>query len=133
MNNRFIIKCYFILICLLISCTNPKKPEEERDYGPLIEAALETSINFNSSGISKPSGIFVEIPKDFWTQEIKDENPIRVYSHNDNIALVLVETKRTERGLYIYVAFSSYLPQNDDEITYTIVIEDNVYNFIREK
>lgn len=133
MNDRFIITCYFILICLLISCTNPKKPEEKRDYGPLIEAAFETSLNFNSSGIGRPSGVFVEVPKDFWAQEIKDENPIRVYAHNNNIALVLVETERTEQGLYIYVVFSSYIPQNDDEITYTTIIEDTVYNFIRKK
>lgn len=134
MKNIFFISIYIILIFLFISCTNPQEPEIDRDYGPLIRAASETSMNFNSSEISRPRSIFVEVPEEFWAQEIKDENPIRVYSHNSNIALVFVETEKTEQGLYIHVPFSSYAPLNDDKVTYTIVVNTYfIYNFIKEK
>ena len=129
----FFVDIYIILILHFISCTNPHEPEEGRDYGSLIRAAYETSMNFNSSGTDKPPGIFVEVPEAYWAQRIKDENPIRVYSHNNNIALVSAETEKTEKGFYIYVPISSYIPVNNDEIAYTIIIEGVLYNFVKKK
>lgn len=117
-----------------MTCTNPQEPETYRDYDSLIWAASETSMNFKSSEISRPSGVFVEVPEEFWAQEIKDENPIKVYSHNSNIALVFIETKKTEQGIYIHVPFSSYMPINNDKVTFTIVVNTySIYIFIKEK
>ncbi|MBN2031428.1 hypothetical protein JW824_14435 [bacterium] len=132
MKNIFFVSTYIILIFLFISCTNPQEPKENNDYGPLIGAASETSMNFSSSEISRPLGIFVEVPEEFWAQEIKDENPIRVYWHNINIALVFIETEKTEQGLYICVPISSYAPLNNDNVQYT-VITGGVFNFVKKR
>ena len=132
MNSKFRTQYVLILFYILISCSSPEKPEQTYDYDLLIKAASMTSMNFNESGMSISSGSFVKVPNEYWAKEIKEENPIRVYSHNNNIALVLDDNESIEEGLYIYVAFSSYIPQSDDNITYTTLVE-NVYEFIKKK
>ena len=58
--------------------------------------------------------------------------PINVYSHNNNIAIVLEETETEEKGIYVNVPFSSYAPISDDNVAFT-AIESFIYAFVRKK
>ncbi len=58
------------------------------------------------------------IPKHLWGREIAALKPIRVYRHRVNVAVVLHEDKREERGIYFQVWISSYLPVNGPGMRY---------------
>lgn len=129
MKRRYIAMLFF----MVISCSNPQKSDDNREYGPLMAAAQKTSLNFNSSAISRPGSVFVEVPKEYWEQDIINAKPIRVYAHNNNIALVLKETAQTEEGLYFFVEFSSYWPHNENGVTYAAIVKDKVFSFAKNK
>ena len=65
-----------------------------------------------NAGTEKSS---TEIPAAYWANGIKQLNPIKVYTHRINIVVVQRVTDRTEEGKYIYIPFSSYLPQSGDD------------------
>jgi hypothetical protein len=55
-----------------------------------------------------------EIEPEYWAEEIAQLKPIRVYNHMVNIVCVLEETPEAEKGFYIYIPISSYLPMSGD-------------------
>lgn len=120
--------------CLLVVFGCQKKPGSG-DANPLPDnlavAALQTHIRYIkavNSGAEKPS---VEISKQYWTDEIKSLNPIRVYRHRSNIVVVQKASANREEGLYISIMISSYAPRSGyDGFTFT-EIGNSVYDFKR--
>lgn len=76
---------------------------------------MDTVIRFNKSGITSSA----EIPKEFWAQEIEDLEPLKVYWHNNNLAIVLRDSSGEVDGMYVYVPISSYWPGSGDMIQLT--------------
>jgi hypothetical protein len=52
------------------------------------------------------------IPVEYWGGPIRTLKPLRVYRDRANVAVVTEENDQTERGVYFYVAISSYLPHD---------------------
>ena len=129
MVTRLSLLLSFLLIC----CSTPNEVEKGGIYGSLAEAALETLMKFNSSGVKTPHSDFVEIPKEYWTSELINSKPLRVYEHHNNVAIVFSETEDSERGLYFVMAHSSYRPQNYNLITFTVRMNDSLYRFTKKK
>ena len=94
-------------------------------------AALQTHAQYIKAVNSGQQERSEEIPKKYWTDEIKKLNPIKAYWHKNNIAVVQKETGNKEEGLYISIMISSYAPRNgDDGFTFTD-IGNSVYRFER--
>jgi hypothetical protein len=136
MLSRFrllsVIVCLFGLLFIIPGCQ--KKPESgDVSYIPenLAIAALQTHARYIkavNSGQQEPSD---EISRQYWTDEIKRLNPIKVYMHRINLVVVQKETAHKQAGLYIILMISSYAPQSgDDGFTFT-EIGNSVYNFKR--
>lgn len=124
--------CLFSCLFVMLGCQ--KKPGSgDTGLSPdnLALAALETHtrhIKAVNSGTQEPSD---EISKQYWTDEIRRLNPIKVYRHRSNIVVVQKELANRQEGLYICTMISSYAPQNgDDGFTFT-EIGDSVYDFKR--
>jgi len=98
----------------------------------LSTAALETVITFNQSDASRGDGPFIEIPPNLWAIPIAELQPLRVYWHQNNLAVVLTETTTTEEGLYIGVPISSYTPENDETVE-LIRTNDNQLQFRKKR
>jgi hypothetical protein len=56
-----------------------------------------------------------EIPPTYWADRVKALNPIKVYTHRVNIVVVQKNADGKEKGKYIYIPISSYLPQSGDD------------------
>ena len=127
-----IILCLFG--CLLVIPACQKKLGGE-DTVPIPEnlatAALQTHVQYIkavNSGQQEPSE---EIPKKYWTDEIKRLNPITVYRHGTNIVIVQKATAKRQEGFYIILMISSYAPRSgDDGFTFTD-LGNSVYRFER--
>ncbi|MFO7537694.1 MAG: hypothetical protein R6X32_06500 [Chloroflexota bacterium] len=78
----------------------------------LISAALDTVISFNKAEV-RGETLSDEIPEAFWAAEIEALNPLAVYWHNNNLAVVLNSAGAETDGAYIYLPISSYWPPND--------------------
>ena len=123
-----------LLSCLFVILGCQKKPgSEDASLIPdnLATAALQTHIRYIkavNSGAEKQSD---EISKQYWTDEIKRLNPIKVYMHRGNIVVVQRASANWEEGLYICIMTSSYGPQSGvDGFTFTD-IGKSVYGFKR--
>ncbi len=99
---------------LEVAMNQPAPPPDDLTF-----AAMETVVAFNQTGGMSGPGPFLEISADLWHPAIADLQPLRVYWHQNNLAVVLEETDATESGLYIGVPISSYMPQSDETIQLT--------------
>ena len=131
-HSLIVVVCF--LGCLLVICGCQKKPGgEDTNTIPdnLAVSALQTHaqyINEVNSGQQERSD---EIPRKYWTDEIKSLNPIKVYMHRTNIVAVQKTTAEKQEGLYISIMISSYVPQSgDDGFTFTD-LGNSVYKFER--
>lgn len=131
----FLISFSLLSTLFLCNCNNTDSDDVSNDLKMdenLISAAIETSTEFNASGVQRTIYQFNEIPNEFWASGIETMDPIKVYSHNSNIAIVLTDSESEEEGIYVYVPFSSYLPESDDSLEYTAIKKD-IYEFTRRK
>lgn len=72
-------------------------------------AAHVRAINTGETDLSE------SIPALYWAERIKQPRPISVYTHGVNIAVVLEQFGNTQKGKYIYIPVSSYLPMTGDD------------------
>lgn len=131
---RSLIVAVCLFSCLFVVFGCQKKPASG-DAGPipdnLATAALQTHIQYINAvnlGEQEPSD---EIPKKYWTDEIKRLNPIKVYRHGTNIVVVQKATANRQEGLYIILIISSYAPRSGDDGFTFIDIGNSVYRFKR--
>jgi hypothetical protein len=52
-----------------------------------------------------------------WPNEIKNLDPIGVYSDRVNVVIVIKREGNVEEGFYVYIPISSHLPSNNKEWT----------------
>jgi hypothetical protein len=136
MLSRFrpLIVIVYLFGSLLMIPGCQKKPESgEVSHIPenLSISALQTHAQYIKAVNSGEQERSEEIPKKYWTDEIKKLNPVKVYLHRINIAVVQKETDNKQEGLYINIMISSYIPQSgDDGFTFTD-LGNSVYRFER--
>ncbi|MFN2136518.1 MAG: hypothetical protein ACK2UK_11225 [Candidatus Promineifilaceae bacterium] len=88
-------------------------------FSDLTQAAMEMVVAFNQSGGGAAAdGPFIEVPPTLWAAEIMALDPLRVYWHLNNLAVVLSEDETIEEGLYIGVPISSYMPQENELVQF---------------
>ena len=131
---RSLIVFLCLLGCLFVFFGCKKKPGSE-DAGiipdNLTTAALQTHIQYIKAVNSGAQEASDEISKQYWTDEIKRLNPIKVYRHGTNIVVVQKATANRQEGLYIILMISSYAPNSgDDGFTFTD-LGNSVYKFER--
>ena len=88
----------------------PKLNQAEREA---IVAAASQALDKHAKAERKK-----EAPDDidakFWGETISKLKPIRVRNDQVNVAIVLSEKEGVEEGLYVFNAYSSYLPRVGD-------------------
>jgi len=124
------IATMLLIASLLVCGCSGKQPLTEGSSEHLLDegltrAAMETVIRFNKSGMRRPVSS-TEIPNEFWAPEIKNMEPLKVYWHNNNLAIVLRDSRGEVDGMYIYVPISSYLPGGD---TIQLTFGQEIYTF----
>jgi hypothetical protein len=128
------MKFKYLIILLIVSllagaCAGEPAPAEgANDQHPderLMSAAMDTVISFNKAEV-RGETLSDEIPKAFWAAEIEALNPLAVYWHNNNLAVVLNNAGGETDGPYIYLPISSYRPVND---TIQLTFGQETYRF----
>ena len=124
--------CMFVYLLVIPGCQ--KKPGS-KDAGFIPEnlstAALQTHAQYIKAVNSGQQERSEEIPKKYWTDEIKKLKPIKVYMHRTNIVVVQKASANIQEGLYIAIMISSYAPRSGDGgFTFT-EIGNSVYEFER--
>ncbi len=114
MEIRFLIGSILIVSLLVCGCSAEQPSTQEhgehlQDEG-LASAAMDTVVRFNKS---RPATLSADIPREFWGAEIEGLNPLKVYWHKNNVAIVLRDFTSEVDGIYVYVPISSYLPMGD--------------------
>jgi hypothetical protein len=131
-RNRMKLKYLVILLLTTLlagACAGEPAPAEGvNDQHPdqrLISAAMDMVISFNKADVGEETS-FGEIPEAFWAAEIEALNPLAVYWHNNNLAVVLSNAGSEAHGLYIYLPISSYRPVNN---TIQLTFGQETYRF----
>ena len=127
-----VIVCLFSMLLIIPTC---QKKSDNGDISHIPEnlstAALQTHAQYIKAVNSGQQERSEEIPKKYWTDEIKKLNPEKVYLHGTNIVVVQKETANKQEGLYIVLMISSYMPRSgDDGFTFTN-LGNSVYKFER--
>ena len=69
----------------------------------------------------------------YWSASLKNLKPLRIYTHRVNVVVVREENEEIEKGRYIYITVSSYLPTTgDDGFTFT-ARNDGTWDYERRK
>ena len=127
-----IVVSVFLLSCLFFifntGCNKKSNNQESLFSSNLPKSAYETYTRYFKAAQRTPSD---EIPKQYWTDMIKELKPIKVYIHRVNIVVVQRVSDNIQEGKYIYIPISSYIPHRaDDGFTFTR-LGDDVYDFKR--
>lgn len=127
MRIRLLAGAVLIASLLVCGCSGQQPTTEEPSERLLDEeytrAAMDTVIGFNQSRLATSSAA---IPREFWAEKIKDLKPLKVYWHNNNLAIVLRDSSSEVDGMYICVPISSYSPSGD---IVQLTFEEESYRF----
>ena len=108
-------------------CSNGLAEDAHRTYAAYIRAV--------NAGTEKV-GVGVEISPVYWMDRIRALKPIKVYTHRVNIVVVQWMGDGTEKGTYIRIPVSSYLPMSGDDgfvFRPNPKIGDGVFDYTRTK
>src|SRR4030042_7069907 len=113
------MKYILLTICFMLSaffgCQSKSNSDSPSLFtNDLAGDAYKTYVSHGRAiraGTENPSD---EIPPAYWADRIKALNPVKVYIHRVNI-VVVQSSNGIERGKYIYIPISSYLPQSGDD------------------
>ncbi|MCP4673441.1 MAG: hypothetical protein GY857_19300 [Desulfobacula sp.] len=136
-SNMIIKHLYYIQIISIISFFTlalngcAKQPISVFWGSDLQIAAYNTYLAHNEAVNNGSEPRQNKIPPKYWSEGIRRLKPKRVYDHRVNIVVVLEEVTRVEKGIYIYMPISSYLPQNGDNGFTFIMIDNTVYKYER--
>jgi len=128
-----IVVSIFVLSCIFMNAGCKKKSNNQESLFPnnLAKSAFETYTRYAKAADSGQQMRLEDIPKQYWTDKIKELKPIKVYIHRANIVVVQRVSDNIQEGKYIYIPISSYMPHGtDDGFTFTS-IGDDVYDFKR--
>lgn len=94
-------------------------------------AAIETIAGFRMGNQPmEAAGPFQEIPPIYWHEDIKAMDPVRVYAHHSNVAVILDEDVSGQEGIYICVPFSSYYPEGTESLRF-VPITGTTFEMVR--
>lgn len=99
----------FSLLTLSNCMQAPADPGSTFNKG-LQRSAWKTLENYNQAVLAGREKMSAEIPAAYWEPGISKLHPVRVYSHRVNLVVVQSVQNGQERGKYIYLPVSSYLP-----------------------
>ena len=134
MKHSDILLISMLLISVaLTSCGSSEQQVASLYDSPLQKAASETSFAYLTAVRDGLESRSEEIPQKFWSEELRPLNPIRVYTHNVNIVIVQKENTAMEKGRYVYIPISSYLPRDGDDGFTFKTLEDGTYGYERKK
>ena len=74
-----------------------------------------------------------EIPRAYWAASINALHPLKVYTHRVNLVVVQEVADGTEKGKYISIPVSSYLPRSGDDGFEFTSIGNGICEFTRTK
>ena len=134
MKHSDILLISMLLISVaLASCGSSEQPVVSLHDSPLQQAATETSFAYLTAVRDGLESQSAEIPQKFWSEELRSLNPIRVYTHRVNVVIVQEENAEMEKGRYVYISISSYLPRDGDDGFTFKTLEDGTYGYERKK
>ena len=122
-----------VLGCLfVIQGCEGKAAEGKGDFTTdTVGAAYKTYVEYVRAVNAGKGKLSEDIPEQYWADGIKALKPVKVYQHRANIVAVQEASGEMERGKYIYIPVSSYIPHSgDDGFTFTEQT-DSVYNYTR--
>jgi hypothetical protein len=97
------IFCIVVGITLLVSgCVSNRPAPSEINPNEIVEAMCSMKLRWKNGGL----------PENEWPDIIRNLNPMQVYSDRVNSVIVLSKEGEIERGYYVHIPISSYLPAN---------------------
>ncbi len=117
------------LMLVIISCV--KKQQSPALFGEIQFAALTTVSEYYKAVNSGLEPLQLDIPQKYWTERIALLKPTRIYTHRVNVVVVQDEIGNREKGIYIYLPYSSYYPQNGDDGFSFSSVSDAIYEYER--
>ena len=134
---------YMLLICLsltLFTCLGCPSNNDSGSASLLFPDNLAgdahrtyvSYLNAYKAGTDDVSGD--DIAPAYWADRVKRLDPIKVYMHRINIVIVQSRINGIEKGKYVYIPISSYLPRTgDDGFTFheNQKMGEGVYDFER--
>lgn len=118
---------------MAVGQTNQSSPKTTFfHFAPQTEGSWRTYSNYVAAiqGRDEERSDNPNIPPKYWTEEIRALDPIRVYIHRANLAVVQKVVGDAEEGKYFYIPISSYLPMTGDD-GFTFVCTNGYLNFTR--
>jgi hypothetical protein len=112
-------------------CKKKSNNQEGLFSSELAESAHETYTRYAKAADPDQLTLSDKIPKQYWTDKIKQLKPIKVYIHRGNIVVVQRTSANVEEGKYLYMPISSYAPHNGDDGFSFTSLGDDLYDFKR--
>ena len=133
--RRFLLYRFFLSIPLFLAgCggdTSVSVQYKDAFDLRLEYAAIETIAGFRVGNRSMDAAEpFREITPVYWHEDIKAMEPVRVYAHYSNLAVMLDEDVFGQEGIYICTPFSSYYPEGTGNLRFT-PITDTTFEVVR--
>ena len=132
-HSDILLISMLLISVVLASCRSSEQHVASLYDSPLQQAAAETSFAYHTAVRDGFESQSAEIPQKFWSEELRSLNPIRVYIHNVNVVIVQEENAAMEKGRYVYIPISSYLPRDEDDGFTFKILEDGTYGYERKK
>ncbi len=120
------------ILVLSVACRKEQDVAGRPAYSSLAEASLDTLTRYEKAVRAGDAETSAGIPAQFWSPPILDLKPIKVYTHRVNLVVVQETSDSIEKGLYIYVPISSYIPISGDDGFVFTSLGDNVFQFKRK-
>jgi hypothetical protein len=111
----WLARCLVPFSALFLFCIvsfSQTKLTVQRYTSDISSAALQSDKNYQAAlqGTKPPEWEYgeYEIPSQYWTDAIKELQPVKIYDHLLNVAIVLNIKDGVEEGIYIHNVISSY-------------------------
>ena len=110
---------------------NPEAGEGSFAELDLPIAALQTHARYIRAVNAGVQARADEIAPEYWTEEIRKLDPIKVYQHRCNIVVVQKASPGREEGKNVCILISSYAPRSGEDGFEFTGIGTSVYDFTR--
>ena len=98
-----------LLVCLC-SCMQGQADPGSSFHKGIQRDAWRTTAAYNAAALAHREKFHSEIPPAYWDPGIQRLHPVKVYTHRANLVVVQRMSGGNEKGKYIYLTISSFLP-----------------------